>query len=513
MSMVTEQHASPFAKRYFSQEMLEKYEPLQDSLQKFLDSDGQDENAWTDFQSHYKLYSSFNVFSNWDGKRYDVVMYGVSGYTGYLMMEYLKRVSIKRWKRKEQEEFTFAFAGRTASKVAEMRDREFKDMPEFIDVPVIRATFDDIVSMSDLARSARVLINVAGPYMLTEGEILIDACIHHGTHYCDISGEVPWSRRVVDMHEHASKHSSFVVPSAASAGGYPDMCIFYLADQMRQQYGEELKKVEVYCCGGGTPASASGGTLKTRKAMNQAGDEVRKLMGNVFALGGFLPARDRNGIKDVDVEAGTGKVSMKPRPIDLDANMARVTEHKEFGFWRGPYVYQYFDTRIVRRSNQLMADYLNKPYGRELNFLEYGLIPASIMAEMQSGGQKAKASVADEAAAAKAAGVYYKEGEGPPLEDLEDAWVSVFTWVQSTGGHEAKCGFMGRDGYFETARVAIELCMAILFDKEKLPFPGGVLPPALAGGHCIRNRIKASGHLFREDRWFDESEWKPPPFP
>lgn len=37
------------------------------------------------------------------------------------MMEYLKRVSLKR----TPESFTFAFAGRTPSRVQELRDREF----------------------------------------------------------------------------------------------------------------------------------------------------------------------------------------------------------------------------------------------------------------------------------------------------------------------------------------------------------------------------------------------------
>merc|ERR1719506_2209680 len=239
--------------------MMEKYEPLQDSLQKVLDSDGQDNDAWQEFQAHYKLYANFQVFSNWDGKRYDIVLYGVSGYTGYLMMEYLKRVSLKLGK----ENFTFAFAGRTASKVADMRDKEFAGT-RWTDIPVLRASFDDVVSMADLARSAHVIINVAGPYMLTEGEVMIDACCHMGTHYCDISGEIPWTLRILDLHKHAIKHGTFVIPSAASAGGYPDMAVYMCAQQIRQDFGEELRQAEVYICGESKNASPSGGTLKTR---------------------------------------------------------------------------------------------------------------------------------------------------------------------------------------------------------------------------------------------------------
>lgn len=117
-----------------------------------------------DYQHHLSRYRNFEWCSNWDGKKYDIVFYGVSGYTGYLMMEYLKRVALKKTK----EHFTFAFAGRTPSKVEEMRDREFRGT-QWEDTPVMQMSYDDIFSVIDLVKSARVVINVAGPYMLTQG--------------------------------------------------------------------------------------------------------------------------------------------------------------------------------------------------------------------------------------------------------------------------------------------------------------------------------------------------------
>jgi len=397
-------------------------------------------------------------------------------------------------------------------KVADMRDREFAGT-KYTDIPVLRASFDDVVSMADLARSAHVIINVAGPYMLTEGEIMIDACCHMGTHYLDISGEIPWTLRVLELHKHAMKHNTFIVPSAASAGGFPDMAVYLCAQKIREEFGgDELRHAEVYCCGGGAPASASGGTLKTRAAMAGAGDEVRAAMGNPFSLGGFIPARDRNGVKEVTIEFGTGKVTPNIRQEDRDANMAKVSENKRLGIWRGPFVYQYFDTRIVRRSNALWADLANQPYGRNLRFMEYSLLPAEAVAAMAAHGVKATASVANEAEELKKAGKYYAEGEGPPLEDLDDAWISTFCWVESEKGHEMKCAFLGRDGYFETARVAIETAMTLRFDRAQLPFKGGVLPPTVAGGNKVIERIIQSGHKFRMGEWFAASECKTPPF-
>merc|ERR1719262_1188621 len=106
-----------------------------------------DDESWEEFHSHYTRFCNFQTFSNWDGNTYDIVFYGVSGYTGYLMMEYLKRISIIR----NPEEFTFCFAGRTVSKVMEQRDRNFAGTL-FEDTPVLQMSYDNLFSVVDLVR-------------------------------------------------------------------------------------------------------------------------------------------------------------------------------------------------------------------------------------------------------------------------------------------------------------------------------------------------------------------------
>ena len=65
--------------------------------------------------------------------------------------------------------------------------------------------------------------------------------------------------------------------------------------------------------------------------MSAAGDDVRKRMADPFSLGGFIPDRDRNGIKYCNIEFGTGKVTPKMRSEDLDANMSKISEDKRLG--------------------------------------------------------------------------------------------------------------------------------------------------------------------------------------
>lgn len=190
----SEEVAPPFQTLYFSDEFMSKFQPLA-SANRRLKEDKNDKEAQKMYDEYFPMYKNYDWCSTWDGNKYDLVFYGVSGYTGYLMMEYLKRVSLKR----NPEPFTFAFAGRTPSRVADLRDREFAGT-QWENTPVLQMSYDDPYSVIDLVKSARCVINVAGPYMLTQGELMIDCCISMGVHYCDISGEIPWSRRITPLN-------------------------------------------------------------------------------------------------------------------------------------------------------------------------------------------------------------------------------------------------------------------------------------------------------------------------
>jgi len=255
---------------------------------------------------------------------------------------------------------------------------------------------------------------------------------------------------------------------------------------------------------------ASGGTLATRAAMSGAGEHVRQAMADPFSLGGFVPDIDRNGIKRMNIEYGTGKLTPKIRAEDMDSNMSRITQDKRFPeIFRGPHVYSYFDTRIVRRSNMLFADLGNCPYGRNLNFLEFIVVPQEEL-DARAGGGKGK-SVEEEKKRLEEEGRYYGAGEGPPLEELDDAYTVYQMYAESTNGHELKYTMMGRDGYYETARVAIETALTLLFDRDKLPFKGGCLTPTVAGGQYLVDRVVNSGIVFKK-RWLEDAELGPPAF-
>eukprot|EP00933_Yihiella_yeosuensis_P015237 TRINITY_DN13361_c3_g1_i1.p1 TRINITY_DN13361_c3_g1~~TRINITY_DN13361_c3_g1_i1.p1 ORF type:complete len:572 (+),score=132.44 TRINITY_DN13361_c3_g1_i1:175-1890(+) len=511
-----EDDAPPFQKKYFSTDMMERYEPLANAMKKVEESQGQDEEAFRILEEHWDRFMDFSWCSQWDGKKFDVVFYGASGYSGYLMMQYLRRVAL------QNENFTFALAGRTATKVAEMRDREFKGTP-WEDTPIMAASYDDVVSIIDLVKSAHVVVNMAGPYMLAEGEVLVDACVWCKADYVDISLEVPWSMRLKELHRYALDAGVMVVPSACSSA-YADLGVYLLAKKLREDYGAATRSAVCYCSGGGHVTGDSGGTLRTRAALSRAtrgpgGRELAKAMADPFSLGGFIPKVDRNGVKEVDIQLGTGYTTAKPRAEDQDILMTQISEDKKLGVWRAPYVNAFFDTRTVRRSNMLQADLGNQPYGTSLNFMEFALLPAEKVAAAKRAAQEGQ----DEPA--KPLGQYGMtleeeqaksrrfEDLGPSLEDMSDAWTGFFLHAESANGDQEKCSFVASDGYFETSRVAIETALCLRFDRSQLPYQGGVLTPSAAGGTHLVERLISRGVKFKMGGWLESSELAPPELP
>mmetsp|Transcript_263 Transcript_263/g.473 ORF Transcript_263/g.473 Transcript_263/m.473 type:complete len:486 (+) Transcript_263:36-1493(+) len=476
------------------------------------ETDGKDEEQVAKFEEHWSNFLDFSWCSQWDGKQYDIVFYGMSGYSGYLTMEYLKKNALKN----AGANFTFAFAGRSAEKVAEMRDREFDGTP-WADTPILEADFEDVVSIIDLVKSAKCIVNLAGPYMLSEGEVLVDACIWCKTDYVDVSQEIPWSLRVKELHRYAVEAGVKIVPSAAGSA-YADLGVFVLAKKIREDFGEQVRSAACYCSGGGASAGISGEVLRTRAAMGNLSDKVRRQMNDPFALGGFIPDIDRNGVKNVDIQQGTGYVSVKVRDEDKDSHMTGISQDKKLGVWCAPHVNSFFDTRVVRRSNMLLADLANQPYGLSLNFMEYALLPPEKLAAMKAAADEKGAmpltqhgeAFDEEMSKLEAEGRLFEGEEGPKTGDMTDSWNGFFLYAESVNGNSEKCSFVAADGYLETSRVAVETALTLVLNRETLPYKGGVLTPSVACGGELLSRLIDSGVKFKMGSWLEGSDLKAP---
>jgi short subunit dehydrogenase-like uncharacterized protein len=368
-------------------------------------------------------------------------------------------------------------------------------------------------------KSAHVIVNCAGPYMLSEGEVLIDACVWCRTDYVDISMELPWTLRIKELHRYALEAGVMVVPGCAG-NAYTDLGVMMLAKKIREDYGEQTRSAVCYCSGGGSAAGISGGTLRTRAALNQKG-VAEYSQSDPFAMGGFIPEFDRNGFKVVDIQHGTGLVTARSRQEDRDQQMMKVSEDRKVGVWRAPYAHAHFDTRVVRRSNMLHADLGSQPYGLALNFMEYSLLPPQQVAARRRGGGDGEEehvkpmgqhgmTLEEEDELFKSQGKEFREGAGPDVADMATSWSGYFLHAESATGNLVQCSFVGKDGYFESARVSVEAALTLRFDRQKLAYRGGVLTPSVAGGTSLVDRLIASGVKFKVGPWPEISTLAPP---
>jgi short subunit dehydrogenase-like uncharacterized protein len=106
-----------------------------------------------------------------------VVVYGVSGYTGRLVCEYLRELNVP-----------FVAAGRDKNKVQEVIDK----------VPGIDTVVHDVVevehevgALTELFSGAKVVCNIVGPF-IRYGPEVAEAALAAGCHYVDTTGEQDW---------------------------------------------------------------------------------------------------------------------------------------------------------------------------------------------------------------------------------------------------------------------------------------------------------------------------------
>lgn len=106
-----------------------------------------------------------------------VVVYGVSGYTGRLICEYLRELGVP-----------FIAAGRDRAKVEEVVSR----IPgiETADYEIAEADAD-ADALAALFDGAKVVCNTAGPF-IKFGPAVVEAALRAGIHYLDTTGEQDW---------------------------------------------------------------------------------------------------------------------------------------------------------------------------------------------------------------------------------------------------------------------------------------------------------------------------------
>jgi short subunit dehydrogenase-like uncharacterized protein len=119
------------------------------------------------------------------GLQVDPSFLPLPGFTGQLVAEYLSKLDEIKGK--------WAAAGRNESKV----QARLKEVG-VVDIPVVIADSTDEASLAAMARRARCIISLVGPYTLY-GEPLVKAAVEAGTAYVDLTGEAPFCAKMIKV--------------------------------------------------------------------------------------------------------------------------------------------------------------------------------------------------------------------------------------------------------------------------------------------------------------------------
>ncbi|MDG1693963.1 MAG: saccharopine dehydrogenase NADP-binding domain-containing protein [Porticoccaceae bacterium] len=256
-----------------------------------------------------------------DSKTLDIILFGATSFVGKITTQYLlNEVGIGKG-------VTWAIAGRSLGKLKHLKNQLG---PEAENIPIIVADSADSASLTKMCQQGRVILSTVGPYALY-GESLVEACVHNGNDYCDLTGEAYWIKKMLDKYQLRAEKTGARIINCCGFDSIPsDLGVYFLQQASQRQFGTVCKdvKLRVKAMKGGV----SGGTVASGIEMAKAVKKdptLRRKMGNPYLL----------------CQSQSSRVK-QPRIL-------KPTFDKDFNAWSAPFIMETINSRIVLRSNNL----------------------------------------------------------------------------------------------------------------------------------------------------------------
>jgi len=178
---------------------------------------------------------------------YDVVLFGATGFAGGLTADYLVEHL--------PESGRMALAGRNRDKLEAVRDRLTGINPDVSDIGLLHADSTDPASLTEVARSAKVVITTVGPY-LEYGAALVAACAEEGTDYVDLTGEPEFVDRMFLGNDATARQTGARLVHACGFDSIPhDLGALYTARNLPATPGRVYVRWASSPVDGGVPAT------------------------------------------------------------------------------------------------------------------------------------------------------------------------------------------------------------------------------------------------------------------
>jgi saccharopine dehydrogenase (NAD+, L-glutamate forming) len=380
---------------------------------------------------------------------FDIVLLGATGFTGELTAAYLAEHAPAgcRW----------ALAGRSATRLEEVRARLAKAHPECADLPLLHADVGDPESIRALARSTRVVITTVGPYLLY-GEPLVAACADAGTDYVDLTGEPEFVDRMYLAHHARAVETGARIVHACGFDSIPhDLGAYFTVQQLPSDEKIRLRGVVR------SNATFSGGTFHS--AMEQ--------MSRARQTKAVFAERRR----------------AEPRPEGRRSRTAagKPQRDADLGYWLLPL--PTIDPVVVARSGAALP-----AYGPDFRYSHFAGLKTLRYAVGGAVGVASLALAAQVPPVRNALKKRIKPGDGPSESRRAKSWFTV-DFIGEAGGQKVHTRVSGGDpGYTETAKMLAESALCLAYDDN--PLIAGQLTTAQAMGDTLLERLQKAGIKF-----------------
>ncbi len=404
-----------------------------------------------------------NTESPRSARTHDLLVWGATGYTGRLVaVAAAAHLGDRRW----------AIAGRSRDRLERIRDEIAETGAAPPDVVV--ADLEDAGSMRAMTGSTRVVLTTVGPYDLV-GEALIEACIATGTHVADITGEVPWVRRMRTRHETAARDAGVRIISMCGYDSIPsELGVRLLQAAAIETHGRPARAIEMAV--GPIRGGVSGGTIASAS--------------NMIARAG--EPEIRNGPR------GAGGLCVEPpEPSIRSGEQWGIRRSTALGIWTAPFFMAGINVAVVHRTHEM----LGRPWGDDFRYRE-----CAAGGRSASGFLKASLLAAGTIAMVVALVVpplrwitrrwfLPAPGEGPDTDRLKDGFVRHRT-VSVDPPVTVEFEVDMDPGYAATARMLLACGMSLLDDDLDPSIDDAFCTPGALFGPRLTPRLAAMGFRF-----------------
>ena len=376
---------------------------------------------------------------------YDFVVYGASGFTGKLVVEYaLNQYS--------NEDISWAIAGRNLEKLQNLKEK----LKLTNDVGIIQVDSEDQSSIDALVQQTKCVLTTVGPYQLY-GDKVVRTCISSGTDYVDLCGEVGFMHKIISECSAEAKQTGARIVFSCGFDSIPfDLGVLFVQEEVMSKLNKYASSVRGRVrdmngeFSGGTAAS-----MKATMAALQTDPELLNVLVNPHALcEGFQGVQQDDDSKPVYDE-------------ELDT-------------WVAPFFMAPINTKNIHRSNKLM----NHIYGENFKYNEMWI---------QGPGEEGKAA-AEFISTMNPLGDAPEPGEGPSRESRENGNYDVL-FCADVNGETIKASVNGDmdPGYGSTSKMITESAICLVKDCQDLA--GGIYTPASSMGTKLIKRLESNAGL------------------